>query len=218
MSNQQIIIRLFICLLIGGITGLERERSNQFAGFRTHILVAIGSGITSIIAVQLFTRYSMYSNMDPARLPAQVLSGIGFLGAGAILKNSSGIRGLTTAAGIWATSSICIAIGYGEYVLGITAWLIVMSALYILKSIDKVLFKNRTCSLYVTISNLEAIKQVFIILKECKMNIKDFKVDSKGYLLWTASYSVSFDRRLALEEVEIMIREVSGILDVNFYI
>ena len=113
---------MFISLIIGGLTGLEREKSNQFAGFRTHILVAVGSCITSITAVQLFISYSSYSNMDPARLPAQVLSGIGFIGAGAILKNSSGITGLTTAAGIWATACIVIAIGYGQYLLGIVAW------------------------------------------------------------------------------------------------
>ena len=120
---------MFISLIIGGLTGLEREKSNQFAGFRTHILVAVGSCITSITAVQLFISYSSYSNMDPARLPAQVLSGIGFIGAGAILKNSSGITGLTTAAGIWATACIGIAIGYGQYLLGIVAWVLEMITL-----------------------------------------------------------------------------------------
>lgn len=65
-------------MIIGGLTGLEREKSHQFAGFRTHILVALGACVTSITAIQLFTLYSAYSNMDPARLPAQVLSGIGF--------------------------------------------------------------------------------------------------------------------------------------------
>ena len=132
---------MLICLIIGGLTGLERERSNQFAGFRTHILVSIGSCVTSITAVELFIAYSSYSNMDPARLPAQVLSGIGFIGAGAILKNSSGITGLTTAAGIWATACIGIAIGYGQYILGITAWVLEMITLLSLKRIDKLFFK-----------------------------------------------------------------------------
>ena len=133
---------MFISLIIGGLTGLEREKSNQFAGFRTHILVAVGSCITSITAVQLFISYSSYSNMDPARLPAQVLSGIGFIGAGAILKNSSGITGLTTAAGIWATACIGIAIGYGQYLLGIVAWVLEMITLLSLKRIDKLFFKK----------------------------------------------------------------------------
>ncbi|MPM85221.1 Protein SapB [bioreactor metagenome] len=120
---------------MGGLTGLEREKSHQFAGFRTHILVSVGSCITALTSLALFYDYSSYANIDPGRLTAQVLSGIGFLGAGAILKTSNGIRGLTTAAGIWATACIGITVGYGYYVLSISAWLFVMITLYILKNI-----------------------------------------------------------------------------------
>lgn len=208
---------MFISLIIGGLTGLEREKSNQFAGFRTHILVAVGSCITSITAVQLFISYSSYSNMDPARLPAQVLSGIGFIGAGAILKNSSGITGLTTAAGIWATACIGIAIGYGQYLLGIVAWVLEMITLLSLKRIDKLFFKKSSCSLYLTISSLDAITTTFAILKECKISIKNFDVNSKGGQIWTAKYSISYDRRILIKEIERRIRDVDGVLDLYFY-
>ena len=208
---------MFISLIIGGLTGLEREKSNQFAGFRTHILVAVGSCITSITAVQLFISYSSYSNMDPARLPAQVLSGIGFIGAGAILKNSSGITGLTTAAGIWATACIGIAIGYGRYLLGIVAWVLEMITLLSLKRIDKLFFKKSSCNLYLTISSLDAITTTFAILKECKISIKNFDVNSKGGQIWTAKYSISYDRRILIKEIERRIRDVDGVLDLYFY-
>ena len=208
---------MFISLIIGGLTGLEREKSNQFAGFRTHILVAVGSCITSITAVQLFISYSSYSNMDPARLPAQVLSGIVFIGAGAILKNSSGITGLTTAAGIWATACIGIAIGYGQYLLGIVAWVLEMITLLSLKRIDKLFFKKSSCNLYLTISSLDAITTTFAILKECKISIKNFDVNSKGGQIWTAKYSISYDRRILIEEIERRIRDVDGVLDLYFY-
>ena len=208
---------MFISLIIGGLTGLEREKSNQFAGFRTHILVAVGSCITSITAVQLFISYSSYSNMDPARLPAQVLSGIGFIGAGAILKNSSGITGLTTAAGIWATACIEIAIGYGQYLLGIVAWVLEMITLLSLKRIDKLFFKKSSCNLYLTISSLDAITTTFAILKECKISIKNFDVNSKGGQIWTAKYSISYDRRILIKEIERRIRDVDGVLDLYFY-
>ena len=208
---------MFISLIIGGLTGLEREKSNQFAGFRTHILVAVGSCITSITAVQLFISYSSYSNMDPARLPAQVLSGIGFIGAGAILKNSSGITGLTTAAGIWATACIGIAIGYGQYLLGIVAWVLEMITLLSLKRIDKLFFKKSSCNLYLTISSLDAITTTFAILKECKISIKNFDVNSKGGQIWTAKYSSSYDRRILIKEIERRIRDVDGVLDLYFY-
>ena len=206
---------MFISLIIGGLTGLEREKSNQFAGFRTHILVAVGSCITSITAVQLFISYSSYSNMDPARLPAQVLSGIGFIGAGAILKNSSGITGLTTAAGIWATACIGIAIGYGQYLLGIVAWVLEMITLLSLKRIDKLFFKKSSCNLY--LSSLDAITTTFAILKECKISIKNFDVNSKGGQIWTAKYSISYDRRILIKEIERRIRDVDGVLDLYFY-
>ena len=208
---------MFISLIIGGLTGLEREKSNQFAGFRTHILVAVGSCITSITAVQLFISYSSYSNMDPARLPAQVLSGIGFIGAGAILKNSSGITGLTTAAGIWATACIGIAVGYGQYLLGIVAWVLEMITLLSLKRIDKLFFKKSSCNLYLTISSLDAITTTFAILKECKISIKNFDVNSKGGQIWTAKYSISYDRRILIKEIERRIRDVDGVLDLYFY-
>ena len=208
---------MFISLIIGGLTGLEREKSNQFAGFRTHILVAVGSCITSITAVQLFISYSSYSNMDPARLPAQVLSGIGFIGAGAILKNSSGITGLTTAAGIWATACIGIAIGYGQYLLGIVAWVLEMITLLSLKRIDKLFFKKSSCNLYLTISSLDAITTTFAILKECKIRIKNIDVNSKGGQIWTAKYSISYDRRILIKEIERRIRDVDGVLDLYFY-
>lgn len=161
--------------------------------------------------------YSSYSNLDPARLPAQVLSGIGFLGAGAILKNSSGIRGLTTAAGIWATACIGIAIGYGQYVLGITAWILEMITLLTLKRIDKIFFKNNTCCLYLTISNLDAIKDTFSILKENKISIKNFDINDKGTQIWTAKYTIIYDRRIIVDELEKQIRTVDGVLDLYFY-
>ena len=123
---KEIIIKLILALFAGGITGIEREKSHQYAGFRTHILVSVGSCMISMTSLDLFTLYSASVNMDPARLPAQVLSGIGFLGAGAILKTSNGVRGLTTAAGLWATACIGITIGYGQYKLGLSAWFFVM--------------------------------------------------------------------------------------------
>ena len=160
LRNEEVIVKLLLAVIVGGFTGYEREKSNQFAGFRTHILVSIGSCITSIIALELFDNYSNISTMDPARLPAQVLSGIGFLGAGAILKNSNGIRGLTTAAGIWATACIGIAIGYGQYVLGIASWLLVMITLYMLKRFDKVISKKRETILKATIKDLDSISLI----------------------------------------------------------
>ncbi|MEG0842848.1 MAG: MgtC/SapB family protein [Romboutsia sp.] len=196
-----------IALTIGGLTGLERERSHQFAGFRTHILVAVGACITSITSLSLFLQYNSYTNVDPARLPAQVLSGIGFLGAGAILKTSNGIRGLTTAAGIWATACIGIAIGYGYYELSIYAWLFVMITLYILKNIDKIFFKKKQTILNINVNNINIISDIFNKLQKSQISIKNIEVESIDEKLWKVSFFIIYDRRIMLDE---LIKELSG--------
>lgn len=197
---------MLIALVIGGLTGLERERSHQFAGFRTHILVSVGSCITSITSLLLFFEYSSYSNIDPARLSAQVLSGIGFLGAGAILKTSNGIRGLTTAAGIWATACIGIAVGYGYYVLSISAWLLVLQTLFILKNIDKIFFKKKQTILNITVDNINTISVLYSKLEKCQIIVKNIDVEDKGGDNWKLTFFIVYDRRIIIQE---LIKELS---------
>ena len=216
LKNEEIIIKLLLAVIVGGFTGYERERSNQFAGFRTHILVSIGSCISSIIALQLFTQYSGTSNMDPARLPAQVLSGIGFLGAGAILKNSNGIRGLTTAAGIWTTACIGIAIGYGQYVLGISAWLLVMITLYILKNIDKVISRRSQTVLKATITNLDVTSSVFNMIKASEIVIKNFQIATKSNEIWEINFLIEYDKRLMLDELIIELKNINHVVNMEY--
>lgn len=141
MDDKEILIRLLLAFIAGGVIGLERERSNKFAGFRTHILVSVGSCVATITSLQLFFQYQDMSNLDPARLTAQILSGIGFLGAGTIIKTSNGVVGLTTAAGIWFTACIGISIGYGYYFIGSVSSMILILVVYILKFIDSSLKK-----------------------------------------------------------------------------
>ena len=205
-----------LALFIGGLTGLEREKSHQFAGFRTHILVSVGSCITSITALSLFNQYHDYANIDPARLPAQVLSGIGFLGAGAILKTSNGIKGLTTAAGIWATACIGITIGYGQYILGVSAWIFVMSTLYILKRIDKIFFKNRETILSITINNIEALTEVYNKLAKSQIIIKNMDMESGGNNIWNIRFFVIYDRRLMLSEFSSELKKINYVMFIDF--
>lgn len=203
-------------MFIGGLTGLEREKSHQFAGFRTHILVSVGSCITSITALSLFNEYHNYVNMDPGRLPAQVLSGIGFLGAGAILKTSNGIKGLTTAAGIWATACIGIAIGYGQYILGVSAWIFVMSTLYILKKIDNIFFKKKETILSVTINNIETLQEIYNELTKARIIIKNMDIESGGNNIWNIRFFIIYDRRLMLSEFANELKQISHVIFIDF--
>lgn len=216
LKNEDVIIKLLLAVIVGGFTGYEREKSNQFAGFRTHILVSIGSCITSIIALDLFTKYSGTSTMDPARLPAQVLSGIGFLGAGAILKNSNGIRGLTTAAGIWTTACIGIAIGYGQYVLGISAWLLMIATLYILKNFDKLISKRSQTVLKATITNLDVTSTVFNTIKASEIAIKNFQIITKSDGIWEVVLLIEYDKRLILDELIAQLKNINHVKNMEY--
>lgn len=198
------------------MTGLEREKSHQFAGFRTHILVSVGACITSITALSLFEEYYLYANIDPGRLPAQVLSGIGFLGAGAILKTSNGIKGLTTAAGIWATACIGITIGYGQYILGISAWLFVMITLYILKRIDRVFFKNKESMLRITINNINIVSDLYSILIKSQITIKNMDISFEEKGVWNIEFYIVYDRRLILSELNNELNTVKNVLFIDF--
>lgn len=120
-------VRLVLAAILGGLIGLERESLNKAAGFRTHTLVCLGSCLIMITSFEMSSKYG--PGADPARLAAQVVSGIGFLGAGTILHSGFGIRGLTTAASLWVVAAIGLAIGAGRYVTAIVTTVIVFVVL-----------------------------------------------------------------------------------------
>lgn len=120
------IFRLILALLLGGLIGIEREHKNHSAGFRTHILVTLGSCIFMMVSLSMpiiiaSMPEGIVNNADPGRIAAQVVSGIGFLGAGAIIQAKGHVRGLTTAASLWVVSAIGLAVGAGLYLTSITA-------------------------------------------------------------------------------------------------
>ncbi|NLO89513.1 MAG: MgtC/SapB family protein [Clostridia bacterium] len=121
LSHKEIIIRLFVALLVGAVLGIERTKARKPAGVRTHALVCITSTMISIISAYGFGEFGDHRviSMDPARLIVGIITGIGFLGAGIIWKDTSrgDVRGLTTAANIWASAALGIAIGLGHYFL-----------------------------------------------------------------------------------------------------
>lgn len=113
--DSEMIVRLLAAVLSGGLIGLEREIHGKIAGFRTHSLVAIGSALIMIVSIDIFEAYKGIATVDPSRIAAQVVTGVGFLGAGAIIRFSAGIKGLTTAAGIWVAAGIGLACGAGFF-------------------------------------------------------------------------------------------------------
>ena len=121
MTTEDVLIRIGLCALLGGLIGLERELSEHHAGFRTHVLVALGAGLFTLGGVHAMEAYAdRGASVDPTRIAAQVVTGIGFLGAGAILRQGDTVRGLTTAASLWVTAAVGTAVGLG-FLLGAAA-------------------------------------------------------------------------------------------------
>ncbi len=153
------IARIFLAMLLGGLIGMEREKSRRPAGFRTHILVCVGACLTALIGMYVW--YEMGDVTDPMRISAQVISGIGFLGVGTILvKEHDHITGLTTAAGLWTTAAIGIACGYGFYSAAFVGTLVVAITSAILFKLEKgTRRKNSVERIYLEIVGTEYVNE-----------------------------------------------------------
>ena len=112
-QDQEMAFRLILAMILGGLIGLERETHKKAAGFRTHALVSLGSALVMLVSIDMYHAYQGVAGVDPTRIAAQVVSGIGFLGGGAIIRFPRGISGLTTAASLWISASIGLAAGAG---------------------------------------------------------------------------------------------------------
>ncbi len=184
LSLQVIILRIFLATIIGGIIGYERGSNNQAAGFRTHILVCLGATLISLIQEELKINLLNYAIKNPqsafilktdlGRLGAQVISGIGFLGAGTILREEKTIAGLTTAASVWVTGCIGLGIGWGFYRLTIIAGIVVLIVLITLKKIE-VIYKTIIIT-YTEDEDMEInIKNTLEIFVHYNIKVKKFK-------------------------------------------
>ena len=158
-----VLLRLIVSTLIGLFIGLERERHHRPAGMKTHIMVCLGATIVSLIQVQIVCQALALASADPAyasvlgadlgRMGAQVISGIGFLGAGTILVKKGSIKGLTTAATLWLTACLGLAVGMGYILIAVEAFAMVMAVLILLRVIQKVQFNRNIVSFEIYFSD-----------------------------------------------------------------
>ncbi|MGE5484257.1 MAG: MgtC/SapB family protein [Ignavibacteriales bacterium] len=137
--NPVHLVRLFLAAIVGAAVGFERERINRAAGLRTHILVCTGSALVMLVSTNMV---EVFGYGDPGRIAAQVVTGVGFLGAGTILREGPTVRGLTTAAGLWVVSGLGLAIGLGMYVPALFTSAVVLGALFLLPPLERRLAKR----------------------------------------------------------------------------
>lgn len=140
MSDKEIIIRLVLSVILSGLIGLERQIHRRTAGLRTHILVCLGSSLIMLTSLHIFDIYKNMVPLDPTRIAAGVITGIGFLGAGAIIREREGVKGLTTAASLWVSAAIGLAVGCGFYSAALVTTVLTLGALLFLRYAEGVIF------------------------------------------------------------------------------
>ncbi|UYX50304.1 MgtC/SapB family protein [Bacillus thuringiensis] len=175
------IIRIGVAGLLGAIIGIEREIRSKEAGLKTHFLVAVGSALIMVVSKYAFSdiMFEEHMALDPSRIAAQVVSGVGFLGAGTIIIQKQAVKGLTTAAGLWATAGIGLAIGAGMYVVGIGAMILVLIGLEIVSRIFKVQFLfPQNITVQMCINKQEAVQQIVETLQVKGIPILSYEVES----------------------------------------
>lgn len=172
--------RLLLAVLFGGAIGMERGASKHPAGFRTHILVCVGAALAMLTNQFIFE--SMPGNIDPSRMGAQVITGVGFLGVGTIMvTGGQKIKGLTTAAGLWASACIGLSIGIGFYSGAIIAGIMVFTSLTILKRFEGFFYDlSRVMDLYVELESLPALKEYQRFVRSQGIQIQSSHLNKAG--------------------------------------
>ena len=175
-----ITLRLFLAIVFGGIIGLERGRNKHQAGFRTHILVCVGAAMAMLTNQYIYEYISPMS--DPARFGAQVISGVGFLGVGTILVTGRHkIKGLTTAAGLWASACIGLALGIGFYAGALIAAVGVFIALAVLPVVERYFYtRSRVMDIYVEISSIRQVSNLLFYIRSQGAVIYDTHVSREN--------------------------------------
>jgi len=178
ISQVDIVVRLFVALCLGGIIGIERESIHSPAGLRTHTLVSIGSAMFTILSIYMAWWGGEFK--EPGRIAAQIVSGIGFLGAGTILRQRTGIHGLTTAASLWAMAGIGMAAGAGYYLPALTTTLFVFLSLRLLKRFEhNVASTRRQRTLLLSLPDKDSIPKFAEILSGLNVHVYESSAEIK---------------------------------------
>ena len=179
LNNWMVLFRLVLAAMLSGAIGFEREFHGRAAGFRTHILLCVGSTLVMLTSMHIFDIYSSKVAADPARIAAGVITGIGFLGAGTIMHSKSAVRGLTTAASLWVVAGIGLAVGSGMYYGAIVTTLLTVITLMLFSKLEYVMIRKDWYKTIIieTKEGVDQLKAIREIITDRKSEITDFEVD-----------------------------------------
>lgn len=214
MENAiEYIFRIILSAILGALIGYERQFKHKSAGLRTNILVCIGSCLIMILSNLLYEQVEGKTNADPARLAAQVVSGIGFLGAGAIIKEGVNVIGLTTAACIWVVSGVGLAVGAGYYIIAVFASLLVYIILEILSQMDSWLVPTDNIMIKIRmINDSEKIKEVYNALLKLGLKSKNFSVVFVSEDIVELNILMFNPHKLKLAEISTYFTSMEGVI------
>ncbi|MFA5256144.1 MAG: MgtC/SapB family protein [Candidatus Omnitrophota bacterium] len=220
MLNEWIIVfRLVLSAILSGIVGFEREFHGRAAGFRTHILLCVGSTLIMLTSIHIFDIYSGRVPVDPARLAAGVVTGIGFMGAGTIMRYKASVRGLTTATSLWVVAGIGLAVGSGLYFGAIATTLIAVIALMFFSRLEHVMIRKNWYKTIVieTKDGLEQLKKIRETLSEYGSEIHDLEADrSKDGTHMVLKFSLKLTTRLHNAHLIEDIARIEGVKNVKW--
>lgn len=211
-----VLLRLLASMFCGGVIGIERGKSNQPAGMRTYMLVCLGAAVVMITGEYV---YREYGAGDPSRLGAQVISGIGFLGAGSIvISGKSKIRGLTTAAGLWVAACIGLVVGIGYIEAGILATLAVYIIIVVLKPVEEVmLHRQQAIEVILHFKDAKKIKDLNLKLSEMKVKAVSVQINNEEKEVKTALITINSYPRKKKEEILELLMEMEGVKKVKYH-
>jgi len=210
------VVRLVVAAILGGIVGLERQQRHKSAGLRTHILVCLGSCLVMILSYKVYAGVQGLTNADPARLAAQVVSGIGFLGAGTIMKEGLTIKGLTTAASLWVVAGVGLAVGAGYYLGAVVTTALSVIALTYLPRFER-LYGYGSSQVAMVVKSVDKPGQIGRIgcyLGTKNVSIIDIKIDDAGKNQLHISVIIDLTDRRILPEILDGIKAIEGVVDI----
>lgn len=226
MNISQVIIRIILSIIIGGLVGYNREYKNRPAGFRTHMLVCLGATIAALIQVKVgyFVLEEIAKNqamssilhVDVGRVICQVISGVGFLGAGAIIQTKGTVKGLTTAASMWAVAGVGIAIGMGFYVISILSGVSILVVLISLKKFeDRFIINTRNLSIEIRCKDLKALNEINDFFEEYQIRIRNIESISEEVY----QYKIEAPQFVTINEIIsglIVNENISRVKEINY--
>ncbi len=217
-NTVSIAVRLALATLCGGIIGIEREHKRRAAGFRTHILVCVGSAMTPLIGEYLLSLRALSPEnfaADPLRLAAQVIAGMGFVGAGTIIvTRRRQVKGLTTAAGLWTSAIVGVAAGAGCYLEAVIACLLILFAELVFSKVEYYLVaSSRVMNVYIDFVDKKELYRIVDMIRESGIDILDSEISKNPEFESTnAIFTLKFPRKLDHEEI---LREITALESVR---